>query len=107
MKKFVFFSGILFISISGLAQQKNRTQVSGKVTDAKTGEALAGASIILSETKVGTTTDSSGNYSIKNIPTGHTTIEVSYSGYQPIIDHLDMTGNDIRNFSLVSAIIEN
>ena len=89
------------------SQAKQRTQLSGKITDSKTGEPLAGASIILSDSHTGTTTDTSGNYSLRNIPTGHTLIEISYAGYKTLVEHVDIAGSDVHNFSLVSSIIEN
>src|SRR6266498_4300358 len=108
MKK-IFSIGIcLFIISITSAQQKSRTQLSGKVTDAKTGAPLTGAYIILAESKVGTTTDSTGNYTLTNIPFGHTLIEVSYSGYRSIVEHLDVkSGTNTRDFLLTSSIIEN
>jgi iron complex outermembrane recepter protein len=106
MKKlFLVFS--FFILINNVHSQL-KTQVSGKVTDLKTGEPLAGASIILSEIKMGTTTDSLGNYSLLNVPFGHTIFEVSYAGYKTIVEHFDIkNGVNTKDFALVSSIIEN
>ncbi|HEX2609226.1 MAG TPA: TonB-dependent receptor [Flavisolibacter sp.] len=107
MKKvFLFLFFVLALS-NTWAQQKTRPQLSGKVTDAKTGEPLAGASVSLSDSRAGVTTDSAGNYLIKNIPTGHTVVEVSFTGYKTTITHLDIMGSDTRDFALVSSIIEN
>ena len=78
MKKSFSLGFCLFIVSICFAQQKSRTEFSGKVTDAKTGIPLMGASIILSESKVGTSTDSSGSYILSNVPFGHTLIEISY-----------------------------
>jgi iron complex outermembrane receptor protein len=108
MKK-IFSSGfcLLIVCIS-FAQQKNRTQLSGKVIDVKTGAPLPGASIILAESKVGTSADSNGNYILNNVPFGHTLIEVSYAGYKSLVEHLDIKpGTNTKNFSLASSIVEN
>jgi iron complex outermembrane receptor protein len=71
MKKlFLFFLG-LFVLHNAWCQVKIRMQLSGKVTDAKTGESLAGASVIIEDAKLGTVTDSSGNFLFKNVPAGH------------------------------------
>ena len=82
MKRIVSFGICLFIVCISFAQQKSRTQLSGKVIDVKTGAPLSGASVILAESKVGTSADSAGNYILNNVPFGHTLIEVSYAGYK-------------------------
>jgi len=108
MKKSFSFGFFLFIGFISFAQQKNRTQLSGKVTDTKSGMPLAGASVILSESKVGTSTDSSGNYILNNVPFGHTLIEISYTGYRSVVDHFDIEpGNNKKDFALTPSIIEN
>ena len=108
MKKSFSFGLCLFIVCISFAQQKNRTQLSGKVTDAKTGSPLTGASIILSESKIGTSTDTAGNYILNNVPFGHTLMEISYSGYRSIVGHFDIKpGPNTKNFALTSSIVEN
>jgi iron complex outermembrane receptor protein len=106
MKGLFAFCAFIFLALSADCQSK--TQLTGKVTDAKTGEPLPGASIILAESKVGTTSDSSGNYRLNNIPTGHTLIEISYEGYRSVVEHLDVrNGSNTKNFGLNAAIVEN
>lgn len=108
MKKTVSFGICFFIVCISFAQQKNRTQLSGKVIDIKTGVPLPGASIILAESKVGTSADSSGNYVLNNVPFGHTLIEVSYAGYKSSVEHIDIKpGTNTKNFALTSSIVEN
>ncbi len=107
MKKLFFFSVFIFSIFISTAQQKPRTQLSGKITDVKTAEPLIGASVILSDSKTGTTTDSAGHYVFKNLPVGHTIIEISYTGYKTIVEHIEISANDIHNFSLQSSILEN
>ena len=55
-------------------------QVSGKITDAETGEPLAGAQVMVKRTSIGTTTDQNGVFSLK-VDTGATLI-FTYIGYQ-------------------------
>ncbi len=56
----------------------------GHVIDKKTGEHLPGVTILLKGTTLGTTTDDSGHYMLKNLPEGEFTVEVSYIGYKTI-----------------------
>jgi iron complex outermembrane receptor protein len=108
MKKLVCFGFCLFIVSIVFAQQKNRTQLLGKITDSKTGLPLANASVILAESGVGTATDSNGNYILRNVPIGHTLIEVSFAGYKSAVEHVDVkSGINTRSFSLAPSIVEN
>lgn len=56
--------------------------ISGDVTDSEDGMPLAGATIIHVNSGLGTATDSSGAYSLTQIPTGTSLIRVTYTGYQ-------------------------
>ena len=57
--------------------------ITGKVSDARSGDALIGANILLRGTKYGAATDLSGKFTIANVPAGTYTIEVRYVGYSP------------------------
>jgi len=56
--------------------------IKGKVTDAKTREAIVGASVLIKGTKHGASTDMSGNYNIDNVDAGSYTLVVSSVGYK-------------------------
>ena len=107
MKRIFFLTIGIFIVTIGYSQQKTKTQLSGKVLDAKTQRPLIGASVILADSKTGTLSDSSGNYVLKNIPVGHTIIEVSYAGYKTLVEHLDLSSNTAHNFSLTPSMLVN
>lgn len=55
--------------------------VTGKVTDAISGEPLPGASVILKGTTKGVATSLSGNYVLQQLPAGTQTIVFNYIGY--------------------------
>lgn len=55
-------------------------EISGKIRDAKTGEPLIGATIMVAETKIGTAADINGSFTIK-VNKGQTLI-VSYIGFK-------------------------
>jgi iron complex outermembrane receptor protein len=106
--KIIFFFSLCFLATLNLnAQQKVRTQLTGKVTDAKTGQPLAGASIFLSDSRMGTITDSNGVYIFRNLPVGHTIFEVSYAGYKTLVEHLDIKDNSQHDFALTTTMLEN
>lgn len=61
--------------------------IRGTVCDAASDSPLPYATVVLmnADSPTGTTTDSSGNFILKNIPVGRYNIEVSYLGYDPAI----------------------
>ena len=71
---------ILFTSIFSVFVTAQEVNVSGTVYDSESGELLPGASIVVSGTNIGTTTDFDGNFSLNNIPVNNQ-IVVSYLGY--------------------------
>lgn len=58
-------------------------QLTGRIIDAKTTEALVGATVMLEGTSIGGKTNLKGDYSIKDIPFGTYTLSVSNIGYNP------------------------
>jgi iron complex outermembrane recepter protein len=120
MSKSVLYM-ILFtiFSFKNFAQEKNlqkegatlfinaRAIFSGKITDANSGEPLAGATIFISDLKLGTVADVLGKFSFHEIPSGHHLIEISHTGYTSIVEHIDIADNFEKNFALQPTIVEN
>jgi iron complex outermembrane receptor protein len=119
-KSIIYFAIFSFLAIGSFAQEKIlinegkrngviNTQASfgGKITDAKTGEPLADASIIFPDLKIGTHADNSGRFQFANVPSGHHLIEISHVGYSSIIEHLDIDKNTEKDFALQPSILEN
>ena len=71
---------ILLFSLPALTQEKYFS-VSGLVTDAKTGQPLAGASVFCQNTTTGTISKSDGSFSLR-LPNGGYDMVVSYTGYE-------------------------
>jgi TonB-dependent receptor len=71
---------VLPVSFVAAAPESN---IGGIVKDAKTGEVLPGANVVLAGTSLGASTDVDGKYSIRNVPPGNYTIRASYIGYEP------------------------
>jgi len=66
---------------------------SGKVTDAKTGKVVTGASIYITDIKAGTSSDNDGNFIFKNIPEGNHLVEVSHIGYTTTVENVVISGD--------------
>ena len=116
----LYISIFCFSLIKGFGQEKilisearkvvavnSLTTFTGKITDAKTGEPLPGASIIFPDLKVGTHADNSGRFQFAEISFGHHLIEVSHVGYISIIEHIDIDKNFEKNFALEPSVLEN
>jgi outer membrane receptor protein involved in Fe transport len=59
-------------------------KISGRVTDAETGEGLPGANVVVEGTTLGAATDVNGNYTILNVPPGVYAVAFSFVGYQGV-----------------------
>lgn len=91
--------------IISLAQNN---QLSGRVTDSHTGEALAGANILIEGTSLGTATNDHGEFKIRNVPPGIHIVVVTYIGYKRARESVDFRNNDIHtlNVGLEPTILE-
>jgi len=107
---FLFFTAVLlsnYIYSQNQNAGKEVSSITGKVTDAKTGQPLAGASVYFSDLKRGTVANEVGVYKIQNTAQGSYLVEVSYAGYASIIETVGLTGNLQKDFALTPSIIEN
>jgi hypothetical protein len=90
---------ILLIAASivqvAFAQKSEKNTISGNITDAKNGEELIGASVVIKELQTGVLTNTYGYYSI-NIPAGKYTIIVTYVGYKQVTKTVDITQGNAR-----------
>ncbi len=75
---------LLIILFSSMVFAQSTGTISGKVTDAKTGEELIGVNVILKGTYYGAATDLSGKFQIINISPGNYTVEISLIGYKTV-----------------------
>jgi len=106
MKKFLL--NFLFLSLIALnsltAHQVQKWTISGKVTD-ENGMPLAGAAIVISDTYLGVTTDSEGNFSFKPMKQDMYTLEVSYLGYETATREVNLNRNINIDFELKESFI--
>ncbi|MCB0300985.1 MAG: carboxypeptidase-like regulatory domain-containing protein, partial [Calditrichaeota bacterium] len=72
----LLFNTLLFAQTS-----TTEGKITGVVTDAATGEALIGANVVVTGTKLGASTDADGVFIIENVPVGTYEVSVFYVGY--------------------------
>lgn len=77
LRSCVLLISLLLVSAIGFSQGR---EVVGKVTDS-TGAAVANASVLVVNSKIGTRASNDGTFKI-NVPAGATTLEISSIGYE-------------------------
>jgi outer membrane receptor protein involved in Fe transport len=97
-RKFATLAGVLILVLllPSLALAADTGKIMGTVTDARTGDPLPGANVILTGTTMGAATDRGGMYIILNVPPRSYNMEVSVVGYkvarvENVIVHMDLT----------------
>ena len=80
---------VLFFFVVGVcgvlhAQEEYDAHLVGHVIDEQTGEHLPYVNIQIKGTTIGTVTDESGHYFLKNLPLGRQTVIISYVGYETV-----------------------
>ncbi|HEY0946526.1 MAG TPA: TonB-dependent receptor [Opitutaceae bacterium] len=83
------------VSILGLAvtlrAQPNTGAVSGRVSDAATGNSLQGAIVRVLGTTAQDYTDAQGRYSLPTVPAGAHRLEIDYVGLDPLVEEITVT----------------
>lgn len=90
----------------GLLSAQTTGSLGGRVTDASTGLALAGARVTLAGTDLETYTGSAGDYSFGSLPPGNYSVEVNYVGYAGITRAIDVNGATQLNVAFNSERVE-
>ncbi|MBD0258858.1 MAG: carboxypeptidase-like regulatory domain-containing protein, partial [Cytophagales bacterium] len=76
------FVSTLFFSLFSLCLLAQTGSIKGTIKDAKTGDALIGATVLIEGTTTGAAADIEGNFLISKAPAGAATLTVSFLGYQ-------------------------
>ena len=79
--------------------------ITGNVTDAKTGEPLAGVNVFIVALGIGASSTADGNYTIDRIPGGRHEVTAGYIGYETASQMVDVSSGSTVNvdFALVSS----
>lgn len=105
-KKKLFYLGVLtfMMLINSWGIHAQNFTVSGTIKDAKNGEVLPGASVIVNNLpQKGTTTNYYGYYAI-TLPEGQHELQYDFLGYQSIIKDLNIQKNTLINIQLSEAV---
>ena len=93
---------VLAVALASPAAAQSAGKISGRVTDAA-GEGVPGASVLVTETTRGATTDLDGYYTILGVPAGTYTIRISFIGYATqVVEGVDV---NIDQTATVDAVL--
>ncbi len=81
---FIILSSGTYVVIRSTRRAERYGTFSGKITDQRTGEPLAGATIMLADASGGVSSNPSGHFSMGKIVSGTYDIIFSYVGYEPV-----------------------
>lgn len=98
--KSLFIAIALLIATPLLAHAQETASISGYIEDAETGETLISANIALEGTRKGTSSNTSGYYSITNIPAGSYTVITSYIGYRNFRQEITLSEGENRRLDI-------
>ncbi|MBC6989013.1 TonB-dependent receptor [Hymenobacter sp. BT491] len=92
---------ILLFATNTLLALAQSGGIRGRITDAATGESLAGVNVILSGTNRGTATGSGGEFELTGLAPGSHNIRFSFIGYQAPAQTVTV-GNDIVDLGTIT-----
>lgn len=73
---------ILFSLLLLAVQVQAQRTIKGKIVSSATGEVIAGASVFISNSSMGTVSDRQGNFELSGIPDGQYELIISFIGYE-------------------------
>jgi TonB-dependent receptor len=89
-------TALLFLTFFYVCSYSQTGRISGTIADAKTGETLPGATILVEGTTKGAQADFDGKFSINNVPAGEVNLVVSYISYaSKKITNVKVIANDV------------
>lgn len=105
--KFLLFITFLLVPLPFVFAQ-GTASVNGYITDSESGETLLMANVALVEINRGTSSNTSGYYTITNIPPGNYTLSASYIGYRRFDQEIELdAGESLRlDIKLVPESVE-
>jgi iron complex outermembrane recepter protein len=102
LRYFITLVAIVFATQVSNAQNK----IIGKVKNAKTNETLSGATVYVSDLKLGVSSNINGDFKIENIKTGNYLLEISLEGYNNFVQKINLTKDIELSISLYPSVSE-
>lgn len=102
----ILLAFFMYVILGGSMLAQSSGTIKGTITDAKTGDSLPGANIIILGSHMGTGTDANGEYSLKVAP-GSYVLQVSYVSYKTVKEKVTVESGQTltKNFALAADLI--
>lgn len=100
---FNYLLSAAFVLLAMTSEAQHR--LSGAVRDAQNQRALPGATVMITENKLGTVTDAFGYYEFTNLPSGKYTVKVTFVGFGEKTEVVDVTSDVRLNLALDEVAI--
>lgn len=100
--KYILFLMVLLCSNVIFSQKPTDANLIGDVKDKKTGNHIPFINVTVVNTVIGTTTDHTGHYFLKNLPEGRFTIRVSGVGYRTVEQEVELKANQTTELNFVT-----
>lgn len=97
-----FTASILFLLVIHCGFSQEKYTISGTISDQKNNETLIGVTMTVKGTKIFTTTNEYGFYSL-TLPKGDYNLSISYVSYETLEEKISLTSNLKKNYSLIET----
>ena len=88
------------------ASAQSPSSLAGRVTDAETGDPLAGAAVAVPALSRGTAADADGRFSLPGLPAGPVRVVVSFVGYRSAVQTVQVDGPTALDVALAPSVVE-
>ena len=109
VKRFTVGLSVLLLGllVTSLAFAQKGT-IAGKVTDAKSGDGLPGANVLVQGLEYGAATNTDGEFTLAGVPAGKHSVIARFIGYKSVIKQITVGGGGIAelNFSLNETALQ-
>lgn len=89
---------VLLLPLSGFAQQS--ASINGYITNSQSGETLISANVAIKDTRKGTSSNTSGYYTLTNLEAGTYTIVATYIGFQRFEQEVTLEAGENRRMNI-------
>ena len=101
---------LVFLTVAAcFSFAQNAGKISGVVIDKDSGEALAGANVVVEGTSLGQASDTEGHYTVLDVPVGTHVVRCEYIGFRPLrVSNIRVSGGLTTNltFELTKSALE-
>ena len=104
MQKFICAMSIIYIFYNSSAYTQN--SLSGTIYESANNNTLPGASIYFPDLKTGSTADADGKFVINNLPAKKVSVQITYIGYESIVETIDLSNIKVKDYILTETFTE-